>query len=66
MADVKVAVGVGRGHDDRIAIRSVSLVGIDEDFLGLKGASLLPQSINIWLELSRFVTLGKTHSIIIS
>ena len=66
VADVKVAVGIRRRHDDRIAILGVAFVSIDDWRLGLEGASSLPESINIWFELSRFITLRKTHIYIIA
>ena len=66
MADVEVAVGVGRRHDDGITILSVVFVAVDDGRLRLEGPGLLPESVNVWLELSRFVTLCKTHVTIIA
>lgn len=63
---MKIAVGIRGRHDERIAILGVRFGSIVNWVLRLESASLLPEGVNIWFELSRFITLRKTHGLIIA
>lgn len=66
MADVEVAVGVGRWHDNRKAVFSVVFGAVDDDVFRLEGAGSLPFGINARFKISRNITLCETHTSIIS
>ena len=63
---MEVAVGVGRGHDNREAIVRVSFGAVDDGFVWLENAGSLPFGINARFKISRNITLCETHSIIIA
>ena len=54
VADVKVAVGVGRWHDDGIVVSIFVLCG-------LEGAGRFPESVNVGFKLVGFVGFTKLH-----
>jgi len=65
MADMKVAVGIGGWHDERIGVLSIGFVGIN-DFGRIKSAGMFPFGVDLGLESTGFVAFGEFHVYIIS
>ncbi len=66
VADMEVAVRVGRRHDDRIAVVGVAFGAVDDRGFRLESAGSLPFGINARFKISRNITLCETHDIIIA
>lgn len=66
VADVEIAIGVGRRHDDREAVFRLAFGAVDDGVFGLEGAGSLPFGINARFKISRNITLCETHASIIS